>query len=451
MAEEPNLTPQIVKGLHFAPEQFVVCIHHTDGDGVVSALVLKTYFNNIWFIGTNYGKKINYNQINPGVPVFILDYTLPVEELRQLVKFNPVVTIDHHITMFGEEYAEFHNLEGIRSTEAAGCVLTWRYLHPDEPCPRSVLLTSDYDTWNFTDPDTLPFHYGLELFNINPRQSSDVFVRKFLYNSEFTSCLINMGKRIGNYIERRNQLLSENASFISEINGHKVLVMNIRNTNSKVLDYAAKQHPEIKLRSTFGYNSSINSYKCSLYSDDESITCQEVDERFKGHKSAAGMECSLAELPFKLPTHNLKEPANEYDYVSELNKLCYADPIVYKHEASSLGYLCKLNGYPGKFEKMDAFIINHPFWNGAAMYTTTLITDYQIAVFWNLTSSGWYRYRIYPLEKNRLTLEELVARIPGGKIVGDSVWCYRETPIENPNPEPPELSSPKKTYFPKRF
>ena len=433
-----DCVPQVIKQLHFSPDQFVVCIHHSDADGVISALLLKTYFNNVWFIGTNYGKKINWAQVRPGAPVFVLDYTLPVEELRNLVKFNPVVVIDHHQTFFGEEYAEFHQMEGIRSTECAGCALTWRYLHPDEPCPRSVILTSDYDTWKFSDPDTLPFHYGLELYNINPRQTSDIFLRKFLYNSDFCQNIINMGKRIDRYIERRNELLSKDAAFVTEINGHKVLAMNIRNTNSKVLDYAAKQHPEIKLRSTFGYNSSINSYKCSLYSDDPNLTCQDVYDKFKGHKTAAGMECKLEELPYKLPTHDLKEP-NCDDFVTELNNLCNSDPIIYKHEAASLGYLCKLNGYPGKFEGMDAFIVNHPFWTGSAMYSTTMITDYQVVVFWNLVSSGWFRYRIYPLEKNRIELPELAVRITGGKVVGNSVWCYRDTPLENPNPIPPDM------------
>ena len=433
MPEQSTPEPIYNINLHLSPNQPVVCIHHSDGDGVVSALVLKTYFNNVWFIGTNYGKKINYDQINPGSIVFLLDFTLPVDEMRMLAKYNTLIFIDHHMTPFEKEYEEFRNLEGIRSVEAAGCKLTWMYLHPNETCPRSISLVSDYDTWKFSDPDTLAFHYGMELFNINPRQTSDVFIRKFLYNEEFINCIVDMGKRIDRYTEHRNELLSKDAAFITELNGHKVLVMNIRNTNSKVLDYAAKQHPEIKLRSTFGYNSSIGKYKCSLYSDDENLVCQDIDPRFKGHKSAAGMECEFSELPYKLPTHSLKEPVCP-DFVTELNNLCNADPVIYKHDASSLGYLCKLNGFPGKFEGMDAFIINHPFWTGAAMYTTTMITDYQVVVFWNLVSSGWYRYRIYPLEKKRLELKELEARILGGKIVGDAVWCYRDAPIENPNP-----------------
>ena len=417
--------PQFVKNLHLLPDQPIVCLHHTDMDGVFSAIILKLYFRQVFFIGVNYGKPIAYSMIPMNSIVFLVDFTPKPIDMKRLAATNTLIYIDHHITYDKEEYKEFSTLEGIRSTECAGCKLVWRYMFPDQPAPRAVNMISDYDTWNFTNPDTLPFLYSMELLNINARSISDVKLRKIMYNDEYVNSQISMGKRIDVYIKKRNELLSNDGAFLTEINGHKVIAMNIRNVNSMVLDAAAAKHPDVKLRSTFGFNSSIGKFKCSLYSDTTELTCQSVDSRFEGHPTAAGMECDFDQLPYKVPSPDLNKP-NSPDFVSELVKMASEDELIGKHDSASLGYLCKLNGYPAIFEGLSTFAVNHPYWTSKAMYNTDLITDYEIVLFWNLTSSGWYRYRIYPLEKNRKSLEELVKWIPGSKIVGAAVWCYRD-------------------------
>ena len=298
-------------------------------------------------------------------------------------------------------------------------------------------MISDYDTWNFSDPNTNFFNYGLSLYNLNPRQCSEMFLSRILNDNSFRQRIINMGKRISAYVDKKNCLLSKYGSFISELNGNKVLCMNIRNTNSMVLDDAAKANPSIRLRSTFGYNSSIDKYKCSLYSDEKDIVVQNVDNRFNGHKGAAGMECTFSELPYALPTPT-KNPPEEEDYVSQIEKMQDTDPLLWRFDASSLGYLCKLCGYESKIDNYSVYAVNHPFWTNFAIYNTNLITEYDLVIFWSLTSSGWYRYRIYPLEKSVLTLDIIKNTIKDSKIVGNSVWCYRKTPPEEVASKPPE-------------
>ena len=70
------------------------------------------------------------------------------------------------------------------------------------------------------------------------------------------------------------------------------------------------------------------------------------------------------------------------------------------------------------------------------MYLTNMIAEYEAVVFWSMSSSGWYRYRVYSLEKSHLSVEELQSRIPNSVIKGNSVWTYSKEAPEIPYTDP---------------
>jgi hypothetical protein len=85
---------------------------------------------------------------------------------------------------------------------------------------------------------------------------------------------------------------------------------------------------------------------------------------------------------------------------------------------------------------MQAFFVNSPLWEITAMYLTNMVAEYEVVVFWSMSASGWYRYRVYSMEKNHMSVEELQERIPNSIIKGNAVWAYSLEPPEIPYNEP---------------
>ena len=141
-----------------------------------------------------------------------------------------------------------------------------------------------------------------------------------------------------------------------------------------------------------------------------------------GHKGAAGGQAKLEELPFKVtPT---AEPPVEEDYIEQILSYARQDPLVNKYMYKEVAGVIRLCSWDGVFHGMQAFFVNSPLWDVNAMYLTNMIAEYEVVVFWSMSSSGWYRYRVYSLEKNHLTVEQLQERIPGSIIKGNAVWAY---------------------------
>lgn len=435
------------KNLILSPEQPIVNITHSaDADGAVSGLICKRFFRDVMTIATNHGKQINYFQIPKGSIVFITDFSLPVEEMRKLCDFNTVIWIDHHQVYLDPAYAEFQELEGYRSTEGAGCYLTWKYLFPNEPVPRLVEYVSDYDIWEFKHAETLAFNYGLGLYNILPSYASGPLCKKLFQDNVFIDSLINMGRRIESYIDVRNKLLCQYNGFKTKIFDIPAVAINMRNTSSKVLDPIKDETH--KLLCTYGYNTPILKYRCSFYTDtDSDIDCNKLANKLggAGHTSAAGCSCSLQELPVILPERT-SEPPVEEDYVSQIEVMHKSDPLVQRYAYSGLASLIRMSGWAGTFEGMSAFFINSPLWTIEAFYGTNMIADFELAIFWSMSSSGWYRFRIYSLEKNHLTPDELAQRF-NGTVHGLSAWCYRkDAPIDPNSTGQPETMNANSSY-----
>lgn len=437
------------KSLILSPDQPVVNITHSaDADGAVSGLICKRFFKEVMTISTNHGKQINYGRIPRGSIVIITDFSLPVEEMRRMCDLHTVIWIDHHQVYLEPEYQEFSSLEGYRSTEAAGCYLAWKYFFGEEPVPKLVEYVSDYDIWEFKYPETLAFNYGLGMYNILPSYASEALIRRIFFDDVLINSIIAMGKRIDQYVNARNQLLCKYNGFRTKIFGVDAVAINMRNTSSKVLDPLKDENHQ--LLCTYGYNSSIFKYRCSLYTDTDTIDCNELCKRLggAGHKSAAGCSCNLEEIPVILPERT-SEPPVEEDYVSAIEEMHRADPLIMRYATNGLGSLARLSGWAGTFEGLSAYYVNNPLWSIDSFYNTNMISDYDVVIFWSMSSSGWYRYRIYSLEKNHMTPEELASKT-GGSIHGLSVWCYRISAPTNPSIQNPDPMYANSSYTYKR-
>lgn len=420
-----------------SPEQFVVNITHSaDADGHASAMICKKFFKKVMTIATNHGKQIDYRAIPFGAPVIITDFSLPVPEMRTLMQTNPIIWIDHHQTYLQPEYEEFRKLDGYRCTRWAGCKLAWKYLYGENaPVPKFIDYVSDYDTWTFEFPGSLEFHYGLELYNIQPKYISNVMTNKLFGDEGFINAIVGMGKRLLDFNEIRNKILSKWNAFYTTAFDLPAVAMNIRHTNSKVLEPMTDDVH--KLMMTYGYNSQIYSFRISAFTtDEEHIDCSQLMKQLNGggHKGAAGGQAKLHEMPFTItPT---KEPPVEEDYISEIMSYAQKDPLIFKYIYKDVAGIIRLCSWNGVFHGMQAFFVNSPLWEITAMYLTNMVAEYEVVVFWSMSASGWYRYRVYSMEKNHMPVEELQERIPNSIIKGNAVWAYSLEPPEIPYNEP---------------
>ena len=433
----PDITQRVDRNsnMTLTPDQFIVNITHSaDADGHASAMVCKKFFRKVLVIATNHGKAIDYRQIPFNAPVLITDFSLPVEEMRKLMQTNPIIWIDHHQTYLQPEYEEFRHLDGYRCTRWAGCKLTWKFLYgEDAPVPRFIDWVSDYDTWTFEFPESMAFHYGLELYNIQPKYISNVLSNKLFADNEYLNAIVNMGQRLISFNEEKNKILCKYNGFkIKAFHDIPAVCMNVRHTNSKVIEPMTDEN--YKLMLTFGFSQQINTFRVSAYTtDEEHIDCSQLMKELGGggHKGAAGCQAKYEDLPFKnvevTPT-----PPNEDDYIAQINALTANDPLLFKYLYKDTASLLRLCSWNDKWHGLDAYYVNSPVWDINAMYLTNMIAEFEVVVFFSMSASGWWRYRVYSLEKNHMTQDQLMEKVPGGIKKGNAVWYYSKEPPKFP-------------------
>jgi uncharacterized protein len=176
----------------------MIIYHHDDMDGYCSAAILLQKYPNAKTVS------ITYPEVPPvrsccGQDVYIVDYSILPDQLETLKKVaNKVVWIDHHKSAI-EKYKDSRpeEIEGLRSTNYAGCLLTWLYINKDfkghnveilkdsvQDAPLAVQYVSDYDTWTHAmAPQCM---YLLSVYNkVNPEPRSPWWTKMFTQPAAF--------------------------------------------------------------------------------------------------------------------------------------------------------------------------------------------------------------------------------------------------------------------------
>ena len=406
------------------PTARVTCIYHSaDNDGKMSACLLRTFFANVYPYGTNHGQPFNFGSIPNGSYVFIVDFSFKPSEMRALRERCTVIWIDHHPVYQQEDYQEFNDLDGIRSTEHSAAYLTWKYLYPGEFVPEAVEYVSDYDTWSFKYPQSMAFYQDLELLNIRPYPYNDKVIDDILHNTAVGGRMIGVGQEILQYIAARNKILSNTHAFKTEIEGVKAWAINTRGTNSLVLDEANKQERR-PLRITFGFNTTIGAWRATVYSDDPAIKANDIARKFggNGHDGAAGFIFRPGDRPFSMPSPSAERLTE--DHIMNLRDIRGVNPILGAAESFSTPSLMKSFGYETKLFGLNVFLINNPLWTSEALYLSPVHVTVDFAALWSFTKFGSYLVRIYPIVWNEGNLDKLMTLVPNAERHADSVWTY---------------------------
>ncbi len=260
-------------------------------------------FGGAWAAWKKFGDKAEYLPVKPGAmpeavienkEVYFIDTTPKIEEIKKLIDKNKRVTvIDHHIT--GEEAAKL-TVEPSFAIKNSGCVLAWKYFHPQKPVPKLLEYLEDNDLWRFKIPkskEVFSFMCSVE-FTFKIRSSIAAILEKPKGRRE----IIEKGAALLKYEQKLvNEITTKDAEQ-AEFKGYKILIINSPFFQSNIGHVLSKIQPPMGLI----WHETDGKIKVSLRSDG-TVDVSKIAAQFGGggHKAAAGFSFSADDpKPWKL-------------------------------------------------------------------------------------------------------------------------------------------------------
>lgn len=276
------------------------CFYHSaDLDGHCSGAIVKMKYPDCEMIGINYGDEFPWGSIGEDEKVFMVDFSLPIDDMVRLRQMCELHWIDHHETAIKAAREACLFPCGITKVGEAGCELTWEYLY-NTSVPLTVTLLGRYDVWDHKDPRVLPFQHGMRAFG-NTRPERQAIWRPLFEEEDtkvFSDIALKKGRTILDYETGENEKQAKSYAFDMEWEGLHWVAANRLMTNSKFFDsvFDPEKHDAMLL---FGFRD--GRWCFSLYGENPKQHLGELAQKFGGggHAGAAGFDCDR--LPFFLP------------------------------------------------------------------------------------------------------------------------------------------------------
>jgi uncharacterized protein len=277
----------------------VKCVFHNDLDGHCAGGIVKLKHPEAEMIEMVYGWRFPWERIKQEDTVYMVDFSLePFEDMLRLSNSCKLIWIDHHISALEEAktHPEFSTVPGLRQNGVAACVLTWTYCFPDKQMPRTVKLLGSYDVWDFADPWTLPFQYGMRSKETDPAKDMSWW-KTLLKESMWVEEIIKDGQVIVDYEEQSSKKYVKAYSFETEIDGLRAIACNRGIASSKMFD-SVWDESKYDIMISF-CRLKTKRWTISLYSTKPEVDCSAIAKKYGGggHHSSAG--CTVQELPFQ--------------------------------------------------------------------------------------------------------------------------------------------------------
>ena len=300
-----------------------VCFYHNDPDGRLSAFVVKLWHDNrfksdnLKLVRMEYTDAFPFHHISDGERVYMVDFSTNPTDMERLWNMSgrTFVWIDHHKTAIQACSGLNHVIAGLRSTEYAGCVLTWMSLfgegYPEgnqEPSqilgdfsrvPDFIQLVGDYDAWRWEfGRRTMSFYYGLLSMDTDPESRTWAsLLSEYLVKPEdglLIDRIINDGDAIIRYRDQYAADYSRSWGYPTVLDGIKAYAVNLARPSSLFFD-AANLPSDIEL--FIGYVDDHGEWNVSIYSKKHDVS--EIAKRYGGggHAGAAGFRCK--QLPWE--------------------------------------------------------------------------------------------------------------------------------------------------------
>jgi len=284
------------------------CFYHDDRDGQCCSFWVSRFYHYhpaLELISLSTKDKFPIDTIKSGETVYIVDYSIAPDMMKELLKKAFVVWIDHHIGAI-DDYKNFpHDIEGIRYNGISGCELTWIYLYKlmdkskeqislmdmeklRNQVPLMTRLIGDFDTWQWKfGMKTRIFTAGLDTYDTDPR--SEIWTR--MVESDDISFVEEKGNLIIQYETNQFNKAIKKYAYYTTFEGHKAIACNSTFFTSLLFD-GVKNAPDLKI---VHCHDGVR-HKVSLYSDTVSVVNIAKKYGGNGHKGAAGF--NIEQLPF---------------------------------------------------------------------------------------------------------------------------------------------------------
>jgi oligoribonuclease NrnB/cAMP/cGMP phosphodiesterase (DHH superfamily) len=296
----------------------VICVGHApDFDGIGSMMLMVNRFDLKPFDPAGDNKRVvwpyNYrgyefpwDLIGTETLVYMVDVSLPIDDMIRLDNLCRLVVLDHHETLIRDMEERGVTFEGIQEAGRAAIQLTWEWLYgPHEAVPQWVEYIGLWDVYDHSDPDTVYFQWGLrgvdsslgaevwadllnEAFYEQPAPLQDGFES---LREAVTSSIIERGIIVHDYVQQMNKQFEARA-FEATFEGHTVLAVNgpVGGFQAVKEIFNPEKHAFV-LTFTYGPLGSDIGVRVGLYGGDQTgVNCGEIARRFGGggHAGAAG-------------------------------------------------------------------------------------------------------------------------------------------------------------------
>lgn len=279
--------------------------YHSDPDGFASGAILNLYLRGKKiFIPVDYDYEFPFNKVNTNDIVYIVDYSLPLNDFLKLLSITKnVIWIDHHKSAIDTfKKTKINNLKGIRKVGYAGCELTWKYCYPNKKIPEIIHRIGRFDVFDFTEygDELHTFSCGLLLFNLAP---TSINWKIFIEKPSLINYIITVGKVARDYRDGFYYYYITQNGFEAELDGYKCYCCNLAKGGLPLFYYIDKE--KYDLFASFVWTGFM--WKISLYTIKQNINCLNICKKYGGggHEKACGFECET--LPFThIKKSNLK-------------------------------------------------------------------------------------------------------------------------------------------------
>jgi hypothetical protein len=270
-------------------ENEMKCFYHgADLDGHASGALVKIKYPDCELIPIDYHKAFPWERID--TTTYMVDFSLPREDMVKLTTMTHLVWIDHHATAI--DAMAGHVVEGIQTVGIGACALTWAFLYPNVAVPWWLRLLAQYDVWENGDVTDwnqriLPFQYAMLSQETDPVRNLPIW--QGLMNP-VTACadLILEGQAILRYLTQNNKIYAKTAAFETVFEGLRAIAINRAMASSQLFDtvYDPTRHD---VMIAFHMHKS-GRWKYSFYATNPAINCGVLAKKWGGggHVGAAG-------------------------------------------------------------------------------------------------------------------------------------------------------------------
>jgi uncharacterized protein len=284
----------------------IVFYHRIDFDGKMSAALVKRYHKHmdVKLYGVNWGDNLNEiidsAEITNDDIVFVVDFCFDFDKMKEIEeKCLNFVWIDHHVSAIEKAIELNYYPKGLRLVGHSACELCWEFFNETKPFvqPRAVRWLGRFDVWDHSDEKTIPFQYGLKLFD-NKRifKFLDILIDD---DEEFLQTVLDKGYTIEKYEQEERRKNAKKGCFELNWENYKFIALNTPISNSFAFVGSWDQN-KYDAMLTFFMTKNFK-WRIGMYSDKDNIDLSQIAKKHGGggHYRAAAFICD--KLPFKFP------------------------------------------------------------------------------------------------------------------------------------------------------